>query len=115
MSNRAFKRIAGVVVATMTLSIATLCVNAASPTTENIGAPEAVDPVVTEVPGVLGANRQNEATASVTLSDDTPAVLGANRDRSPRTADADNGLLMLLAGAAFAGAGVTAYIGKNRA
>lgn len=135
--NKWMRKLVGVTAVSMTLSMGALCANAQSTTTGNNNAAAPTTPVVTEnvtvvttveapaaapaatadQPGVLGANRTNEAgaVAAVVPGADEPGVLGANRDRSPRTAAGDSGLLLMIANASFAGAGALAYFGKRRA
>ena len=113
----------------MTLSVCVLSASAASTTTtdNNAEAPtiqtvtenqEAGQAALQDTPGVLGANRAPggaAVTAAVAPADDQPGVLGAARDRSPRTADGNDALLVMLAGIGFAGAGALTYSGKRRA
>ena len=114
------RKLVGVMVASMTLSIAVLCARAPSTATTNNNATTPTTPAVTqnqEAGQVLGANRTPDtgAVAAVVPGADVPGVLGANRDRSPRTADGDNGVLPMVASIGFAGAGALAYFGKRRA
>ena len=127
--NKWMRKLAGVMAATMTLSVCVLSASAASTTTTDNNAAEPTAQTVTEnqdagqtapaeTAGVLGANRAPggaAVTAAVAPADDQPGVLGAARDRSPRTADGSDALLVMLAGIGFAGAGALTYSGKRRA